>query len=108
MLGISGGVVSVPMLRFLGAVNLRTAIANSSVIVFWASLVGTILAFTHGISTGLIEWQAPVTLATIMIPGAFVGGIVGAKLMRVLPTLYMKCFYTVIMAAVAVKMLVLS
>ncbi len=108
VLGISGGVVSVPMLRFLGAENLRTAIANSSVIVFWASLVGTAVAFTHGVSAGLIEWQAPVTLAAIMIPGAFVGGIVGAKLMRVLPTIFLKCFYTTIMAAVAAKMLVLS
>ncbi len=108
VLGISGGVVSVPMLRFFGAENLRTAIANSSVIVFWASLVGATLAFTHGVSTGLIEWQAPVTLAAIMIPGAYLGGILGAKLMRVLPTIFLKLFYTVIMAAVAAKMLVLS
>ncbi len=108
VLGISGGVVSVPLLRFLGAENLRTAIANSSVIVFWASLVGAVLAFTHGVSTGLIEWQAPVTLAAIMIPGAYFGGILGAKLMRVLPTIFLKWFYTIIMAAVAAKMLVLS
>jgi hypothetical protein len=108
VLGISGGVVSVPLLRFLGAENLRTAIANSSVIVFWASLVGAILAFTHGITTGLIEWQAPVTLAAIMIPGAYFGGILGANLMRVLPVIFLKWFYTIIMTAVAAKMLVLS
>ena len=108
ILGISGGVVSVPLLRFFGAEDLRTAIANSSVIVFWASLVGAIVAFSHGISAGLIEWQAPVTLAVIMIPGAYFGGIVGSKLMQVLPTLFLKCFYTAIMAAVAVKMLILS
>lgn len=108
VLGISGGVVSVPLLRFLGTENLRTAIANSSVIVFWASLVGAVLAFTHGVSTGLIEWQAPVTLAAIMIPGAYLGGILGANLMRVLPTIFLKWLYTTIMAAVAAKMLVLS
>jgi serine protease Do len=107
ILGISGGVIAVPMQRFLGATPLKTAIANSSVIVFWASLVGAIVSFMHGIPAGLIEWQAPLTLAAIMVPGAYVGGMIGAKLMKQLPALALKCCYTVIMAAVAIKMLFL-
>jgi hypothetical protein len=105
ILGISGGVAAVPLQRFIGGVAMQNAIANSSVIVFWASLSGAILAFVHGVSAGLIEWQAPLTLAAIMVPGAYLGGIVGAKLMKQLPVITLKWFYTVIMAAVAVRML---
>jgi len=107
ILGISGGVAAVPLQRFFGGVSLQNAIANSSVIVFWASLTGAIVAFIHGTSAGLIEWQAPLTLTAIMVPGAYVGGIIGAKLMKQLPVITLKWFYTVIMAAVAIKMLLL-
>ncbi|KAF0191445.1 MAG: trypsin-like serine protease [Gammaproteobacteria bacterium] len=105
ILGISGGVVEVPLQRYLGKVPLRNAIANSSVLVFWASVGGAIVAFSHGISTGLIEWQTPITLALIMIPGAYFGGILGAKLMKVLPIVALKWLYMAIMLAIAVKML---
>ncbi|MEE8392958.1 MAG: magnetosome protein MamO [Rhodospirillales bacterium] len=108
ILGISGGVVAVPTQRFFSGVSMQNAIANSSVIVFWASLAGTLTAFMHGIPAGLIDWQAPLTLAAIMIPGAFAGGVVGAKLMKVLPVIALKWFYTVIMAVIAIKMLFLG
>lgn len=105
ILGISGGVVEVPLQRYLGKISLRNAIANSSVLVFWASIGGAIVSFSHGISTGLIEWQTPITLALIMIPGAYFGGILGAKLMKILPIVALKWFYMAIMLAIAVKML---
>lgn len=105
ILGISGGVVEVPLQRYLGKVSLRNAIANSSVLVFWASVGGALVAFSHGISTGLIEWQAPFELALIMIPGAYIGGILGAKLMKVLPIVALKWIYMTIMLAIAVRML---
>ncbi len=108
ILGISGGVVEVPLQRFFGGLSLQNAIANSSVLVFWASVSGALVAFVHGIYSGLIEWHAPLTLALIMIPGAYVGGIIGAKLMKILPAVVLKCFYTAIMAAISVKMLFIS
>ena len=108
LLGISGGVVEVPLQRLIGRVPLQNAIANSSVVVFWASLGGTVVAFAHGVSTGLIEWQTPVTLALIMIPGAYLGGFLGAKLMKLLPVVALRWFYTVVMAVIAVKMLFLA
>ncbi len=108
IMGVSGGVVAVPIQRFFSSVPLRNAIANSSVIVFWASLAGALVAFMHGIPTGLIDWQAPLTLAAIMVPGAFAGGAVGAKLMKLLPVITLKWFYTVIMAVIAIKMLFLG
>jgi serine protease Do len=107
ILGISGGVVEVPLQRYIGRTSLKKAIANSSVLVFWASLAGTIVAFSHGISRGLIDWQAPIAMAVLMIPGAYVGGILGAKMMRALPMTALKSIYAVIMAGIAVKMLFL-
>ncbi|MBF0355832.1 MAG: TSUP family transporter [Alphaproteobacteria bacterium] len=108
ILGISGGVIEVPLQRYIGRTSLQNAIANSSVLVFWASVAGTLVSFTHGISRGLIDWQAPIVLALLMIPGAYAGGILGAKLMRALPVVTLKSIYAVIMAAIAVKMLFAS
>jgi uncharacterized membrane protein YfcA len=108
ILGISGGVVEVPLQRYIGRTSLQNAIANSSVLVFWASVAGTLVAFSHGISRGLIDWQAPIVLSMLMIPGAYVGGLIGAKLMRSLPTVALKSIYAVIMAGIAVKMLFAS
>ena len=105
ILGISGGVIEVPLQRYVGRISLVNAIANSSVLVFWASVAGSLVAFLHGTGTGLIHWQAPVTLALLMIPGAYVGGIIGARLMRVLPVRVLKGVYAATMAAIAVKML---
>ena len=108
ILGISGGVVEVPLQRYVGRISLQNAIANSSVLVFWASVAGSLVAFLHGTSTGLIHWEAPVTLALLMIPGAYVGGILGARLMLILPLRVLKGVYAVTMAAIAVKMLLPS
>ncbi|MBF0246957.1 MAG: TSUP family transporter [Alphaproteobacteria bacterium] len=108
ILGISGGVVEVPLQRFFGGLSLQNAIATSSVLVFWASLAGAIVSFAHGTAAGLIEWQAPLVLAAIMIPGAYVGGRLGARLMKVLPVITLKWFYTIVMTAIAVKLLLLK
>ncbi|MEG3620324.1 magnetosome protein MamO [Magnetovibrio sp. PR-2] len=108
MLGISGGVVAVPMQRMFANAPLHNAIANSSVVVFWASLTGALIAFLHGVPTGLIDLQAPLAIAAIMIPGAYVGGLIGAKLMKTLPVQLLRGVYTTIMAVVAVKMLFLN
>ncbi len=105
IMGISGGVIEVPLQRYIGKTSLQNAIANSSVLVFWASVAGTLVAFSHGISRGLIDWQAPIVLSLLMIPGAYVGGIIGAKLMRSLPTVALKSIYAVIMTVIAAKML---
>lgn len=105
ILGISGGVIEVPLQRYVGKISLQNAIANSSVLVFWASVAGSVVAFLHGTSTGLIHWQAPVTLSLLMIPGAYLGGLLGAQLMRVLPVQTLKGIYALTMAAIAIKML---
>ncbi|CAK0744322.1 putative membrane transporter protein MamO [Azospirillaceae bacterium] len=106
ILGITGGVVEVPLQHYLGKVPLKNAIANSAALVFCASLTGTILSFIHGTSTGLIDWQAPLALAAILIPASFAGGVAGAHLTKRAPKPVLKAVFSVLMLAVAVRMFI--
>ena len=104
ILGITGGVVEVPLQRYVVGVPLRNAIANSAVLVFFASLVGSCVAMAHGVQTGAFEWSAPVKLAIILIPGAYVGGWIGAWLTKIIPIGMLRWFYAVLMFVIAVRM----
>ncbi|CAH2598642.1 putative membrane transporter protein MamO [Rhodovastum atsumiense] len=106
ILGITGGVVEVPLQHYISKVPLKNAIANSAALVLCASLTGTILGFSHGVSTGLIDWAAPLTLALVLIPASFIGGIVGAHLTRLAPRRPLKAIFSALMLAVAVRMFI--
>lgn len=105
ILGITGGVIEVPLQRYVAGVPLRNAIANSAVLVFFASLVGSIVAMTHGIQTGAFDWSAPIKLAVILVPGAYVGGVIGAWLTTVVPLALLRWLYAVLMFAIAGRMI---
>ncbi|MEI6985394.1 MAG: TSUP family transporter [Rhodospirillaceae bacterium] len=106
ILGITGGVVEVPLQHYLDKVPLKNAIANSAVVVFFASLAGAVLSFIHGTATGLIDWRAPLALAAILIPASFVGGVIGAHLTKLAPKPVLKGIFSVLMLAVAIKMFI--
>ena len=105
VLGISGGVVEVPLQRYLANISLRNAIANSSVMVFWTSLSAAIVSFAHGTSIGAFEWQTPFGLALIMIPSSYVGGLLGANLLKHVSANKLRWIYAVLMLIVGIKML---
>jgi len=104
ILGISGGVVEVPLQNYVAKIPLKNAIANSSVMVFFASLVGSIVAMIHGVSIGAFSWETPVILAVILTPGAYLGGMVGARLTKVTPINVIKWGYAIFMFVIAIKM----
>ncbi|MEO5339581.1 MAG: TSUP family transporter [Magnetococcus sp. MYC-9] len=104
ILGITGGVIEVPLQRYVAGVPLRNAIANSAVLVFFASLVGSVVAMTHGIQTGAFDWSAPIKLAIILVPGAYAGGLIGAWLTRVVPIATLRWLYAVLMYVIAGRM----
>ncbi len=106
ILGITGGVIEVPLQHYIGKIPLKNAIANSAVLVFFASLTGTILAFVHGTATGIIDWRTPLTLAAILIPASFAGGIAGAHLTKLAPKPALKAVFSVLMMAVAIRMFI--
>ena len=106
ILGITGGVIEVPLQHYVGKIPLKNAIANSAVLVFAASLTGTVLAFVHGTATGIIDWKTPLTLAAILIPASFAGGIAGAHLTKLAPKPALKAIFSILMMAVAIKMFI--
>ncbi len=106
ILGITGGVIEVPLQHYVGKIPLQNAIANSAVLVFCASLTGTILSFVHGTATGIIDWRTPLTLAAILIPASFVGGVVGAHLTKLAPEPALKAVFSILMMAIAVRMFI--
>jgi uncharacterized membrane protein YfcA len=107
ILGITGGVIEVPLQRYLAKMPLRNAIANSATLVFFASLVGSVVALFHGTQIGSFEWQTPVVMAIILTPGAWVGGRVGAWLTAVVPLNTLRWVYAVLMFVIALRMFIL-
>lgn len=105
ILGITGGVIEVPLQRCVLGVPLRSAIANSAVLVFFASTTGSIVAMAYGIQTGAFEWSAPLRLALVLIPGAYVGGLIGAWLTKIVPLGTLRWIYAVFMFVIAGRML---
>jgi hypothetical protein len=104
ILGITGGVVEVPLQRYVAKVPLRNAIANSATLVFFASLVGSVVALLHGTHNGSFEWQTPVIMALILTPGAWMGGRVGAWLTAVVHLNTLRWVYALLMFVIAIKM----
>jgi uncharacterized membrane protein YfcA/S1-C subfamily serine protease len=104
ILGITGGVVEVPLQRYVANVPLRSAIANSAVLVFFASVVGSIVALTHGVQSGSFSLETPLTMALILIPGAYFGGQLGAWLTTVVSLRILRWLYAILMFAVAIRM----
>lgn len=105
LLGISGGVIEVPLQQRVAGIPLRNAIANSSVMVFWVSLTAAIVSLIHGNNLGAFEWQTPVSLALIMIPSSYFGGTLGARALRFITAENLKWVYVAIMLAIGIKML---
>ncbi|MBF0273089.1 MAG: TSUP family transporter [Magnetococcales bacterium] len=104
ILGITGGVIEVPLQRYIARMPLRNAIANSATLVFFSSLVGSVVALWHGVQTGSFELQTPILMALILTPGAFVGGMVGAWLTSVIPLNMLRWIYAALMFVIAVRM----
>ncbi|MBF0289728.1 MAG: TSUP family transporter [SAR324 cluster bacterium] len=105
ILGISGGVIEVPMQRYFAKVPLKEAIANSSVLVFYTSLLGGVIATIHGIGIGAFDIQTPIILTAIIMPGAYLGGMIGAWLTKTMPINALKSVYTILMFVIAIRML---
>ena len=101
VLGIPGGILGVPLQQHLHGSSLHRAIANSAILGFFASLTGVVVALTHGISTGLITWTTILSLSLIMIPGAYIGGMLGARLLHAVSINILRWVYLIIMLMVA-------
>ncbi|MBF0422599.1 MAG: TSUP family transporter [Magnetococcales bacterium] len=105
ILGITGGVIEVPLQRYILQAPLRRAIANSAVLVFFASIVGSLVAVSHGVQTGAFTFATPMILALILTPGAYLGGLVGAWLTTVAPLNVLRWMYALLMTVISFRMI---
>jgi uncharacterized membrane protein YfcA len=93
LLGISGGVVAVPMQQALMRVPARHAVANSVVVSVYCTGIGAIAAVITGVSRGDFQF-ADVALATLCIGGgAVLGAQLGARLTGVIRAFYLKLMF---------------
>lgn len=104
LIGIGGGIVSVPLAQLICKMPLRSAIAASaSTMVFSATLGAAIKLATlgqHGAS-----WTQALLLASALAPTAIIGGFVGAGLTHRVPVNAMRIVMSLVLAIMAARML---
>ncbi len=101
VLGITGGVVEVPLQRAVLKLPIKQAIANSGGVVFLTSIFGIFLSLGDGAITGSFDWQFPVLVAMFVIPGSIIGGQLGAYLNHRVPTQVVKLVFSVVMLLIS-------
>ena len=106
LLGISGGVVAVPLQQVLMSVPVRHAVANTVAISAFATTVGSVAAVTAGV------WRQDFTLPDVLFAtlwmggGALVGAPLGAHLNGTIRVLYLKLMFVQLSLAAGLLILV--
>ncbi len=98
MVGIGGGIIIVPALVFLFAMDQKTAQGTS--LMMLALPVAAMGAYTY-YKNGNINWQSSILLASTFVIGGYFGG----KLANTLDTHVIKKIFAIFMIIVAIKYL---
>lgn len=107
LLGIGGGILAVPWLRMLGGLPMRSTVATSSTLVLLTSVFATITRIVPILRTdGLSGLQDEALLAACLLPGAVVGGYVGAALVHRLPVRKLAAGFIIVLVVFASRMFV--
>ncbi len=97
LLGISGGILNVPLFHAFVSIPMRYAVGTSSLSLFFTALAGTIGHYRLG--------QVDLHMALLLAPGLIVGAHYGARTVhRVGPSLIRRLF-AVLLVIIAIKML---
>jgi uncharacterized membrane protein YfcA len=101
LLGVGGGILSVPLQQLVLKMPLRNSIANSAAAIIWVALFGAILKNAtlaqHGVAVA-----DSLCLAAMLIPTAVLGGYLGARLTHRLPRRVLRLVFAIFMALMAV------
>lgn len=93
LLGISGGVIAVPLQQVLMSVPVRNAVANTLAISAFATTFGSVAALTTGI------WRQDFALGEVLFTSLWMGGAallgapVGAQLTKRIRAVYLKLMF---------------
>lgn len=97
LLGVGGGVIMVPALMYLLGMNIKVATATSLAVIIPTALVGTI-GRAHA---GQVDWK----VAGLVAVGAVAGAFAGARLVAIIPDLWLKRCFGALLLFTAVRML---
>lgn len=112
LLGIGGGLIQVPLLNRLCGLPLKIAIGTSSSIMFITAIFGATVkdlslsqcVDENGISLDLDAFKA-IIFAFWLVPGALVGGWIGAWLTSKLPVKMIRAVFGILVALASFKMI---
>ncbi|MDN5320618.1 MAG: uncharacterized protein PWP49_1038 [Thermococcaceae archaeon] len=98
LLGISGGILNVPLFHVLVGIPVRYAIGTSSVALFFTALAGTYGHFKAG--------NVGIETALLLAPGLIIGAYLGARSAHNLHPERLKRWFAIILILIGVKMLI--
>jgi len=104
LLGVGGGIVSVPLQQRLLRIPLRIAIAIAAVTIIPLSVIGACLKNQQLVAHHGFELRESLFLAAILIPTAIAGGFVGGRLTHSLPLRVIRAAFAVLMLVAALRM----
>ncbi len=104
LLGIGGGIVSVPLAQIISRMPLRNAIAASASTMVFSSTLGAALKVATLSGRGA-SWQQALILAATLAPTALIGGHLGAGLTHRVPVNVMRIVMSAVLAVMAARML---
>jgi len=103
LLGVGGGIVAVPLQRWLLRIPMRTAVANSATIIIATSLIGSFFKNAAYVADHDGSTQS-FLLAAILIPTAIVGSLFGSRLTHQLPLKVVKAAFFALLFAGALRL----
>jgi len=98
LVGVSGGILKVPMLVLLFGVPMNIAVGSSAFMVGLTASGG----FLGHLAAGHFDWK----IALVLIPGIFLGGQIGARTSVKVDKTKMKRFFGYVLAALAVFLII--
>lgn len=103
LLGIGGGAIAIPLQQVMLKLPLRVCIANSSTVIVVSAALGSIYKIgslgDHG-----HPWTMGLFVGALLVPGAFVGGRLGAAVTHKLPLPMVRIAFIALMLVAAWKM----
>ena len=97
--GVGGGIVMVPLMLWLLGFDQRRAAATSLAAIVLSSLAGSLAYFATG--------HVDVVVGLIVGVGGIVGSFIGARLLRILPIVWLRWGFIVLLVVIAVRMFLL-
>ena len=97
--GVGGGIVMVPLMLWLLGFDQRRAAATSLAAIVLSSLAGSLAYFATG--------HVDVVVGLIVGVGGIFGSFIGARLLRILPIVWLRWGFIVLLIVIAVRMFLL-